>query len=198
LRGKNTPGTAKKSASTKALELISVAMVDTPGIGKLVSTQQSSAPYLVPKVSVVTPHRKEELLLKARAERRQWIEKVPLPYTPEYFCPPGTTMVSHISSTETPGNDLWTTNIITPTSNTSTPASGGYNCLYKLQSSVLCQKYLPSTTATISELYGLPTKSLKLATLSTTELLPSIPLNRIQVAERVGGLVSKLTFVFAR
>jgi hypothetical protein len=180
------------SASSEALESTSVAAVETPGSE---NPRPSPAVLLVPKVSVVTPHRKEELLLKARAERRQWIEKVPLPYNPEYFRPLGSTMVSHPSTTGTPGNDLWTslTTLTNRTSTTATTSSDGCSSLYKLQSSVLCQKYLPSATATISELYGLPTKSLKsaaVATVSTSEPLPSIPLNTFQVAERVEGLVS--------
>jgi hypothetical protein len=192
------------NASIEASEATSVAAAEMSGSGKSVASRSSlsssSAQLLVPKVAVVTPQRKEELLLKARAERRQWIEKVPLPYNPDLFCPLGTTMMlSHTSSTGTPGNDLWTLAI---TSQRSTAAAtntsrDGYNSLYKLHYSVLCQKYLPSATATISELYGLPTKSLKTAaetTGATYEPIPSIPLNRIQVAERVEGLVSVVSF----
>jgi hypothetical protein len=168
------------AANTAATE-----SADGTAIAPAMASQSSSSSLLVPKVSVVTPQRKEELLLQARAERRHWIEKVPLPYDPECFQPPGSAVAvlsgNHNNSTGTPGNDLWTL---------PTTASNGknQNSLVKIQSSVVCQKYLPSAMATISELYGLPTKSQSVSVIS--EDPPSKPLNLTQVAKRVESLVS--------
>lgn len=160
--------------------------------------QSSSSLLLVPKVSVVTPQRKEELLLKARVERRQWIEKVPLPYDPECYQLMGrstTSAAASNASVGTPGIDLWK---CSGTSSTSGPNKNNNNSLYKLQSSHVCQKYLPSATAAISELYGLPTTtttkksnpSSSSAVEDDVEPAMTRPLNLTQVTERVGALVS--------
>ncbi|KAG7365334.1 vacuolar sorting protein 9 VPS9 domain containing protein [Nitzschia inconspicua] len=144
-------------------------------------SQSSSSSLLVPKVSVVTPQRKEELLLKARAERRHWIEQVPLPYSLECYQPSRSSSAFARTLSGAPGNDLWTM----PSTTTTSGDGKGSNNLYKIQTSVVCQKYLPSATATISELYGLPTKPLKLVEEPATS-----PLNLEQVAQRVESLVA--------
>jgi len=160
--------------------------------GEALATSTSTNP--VPKVSVVSQKRKEELLLIARAERRRWIEKVPLPYCPESFNQQhrqGSDSISSRSSSDVGknlGNDLWA-----PSSTSSTTTGSS---LYKVKSSLVCQKYLPSATAVISELYGLPTSSSFSASSGSTpssSSLPAIetgPLGFVQVAERVEGLVS--------
>lgn len=175
------------SAPTEA-EAISAAAAAAAGSGAT-PVASSSSLLLVPKVSVVTPRRKEELLVKARAERRRWIEKVPLPYSPESFRPPGSTAAETFPP-GSPGNDLWTL------STSSVVGDGRGDALFRIQSSVLCQKYLPSATATISELYGLPTAKPVVAatTAVSSNYEPPFtkPLSMTQVAERVDKLVSEM------
>ncbi len=132
----------------------------------------SSTSLQLPAVTVVTPQRKEQLLLQARAERRNWISRVPLPYSPQ----------ARAAARGAGGggdlqDDLWSRN----------------DALYRVQSSLVCQRYLPSATRTLSELYGLNDASAqgigKPTTTSTTTT--TNPLRLDQVAERVQKLVSR-------
>lgn len=146
------------------------------------SSSMSSFPS-VPKVAVVTTKRKEELLLKARAERRHWIERVPLPYKVESLSGRQISAIGGVASSnsQSVGNDLWA---VSSVSGKTTDGSS----LYKVKSSVVCQKYLPTATNVISELYGLPTIST--TTANSPVEPPSGPLGLMQVAERVDTLVS--------
>lgn len=150
-----------------------------------ISASSSTSSFPNVKVAVVTTKRKEELLLKARAERRHWIEKVPLPYVA------GTLHERQISGTggssagnnNSLGNDLWAVSSVSTTSNDG-------SSLYKVKSSVVCQKYLPTAPNVISELYGLPTVSTT-ANNAKSPVEPACgPLGLMQVAERVETLVS--------
>jgi hypothetical protein len=153
---------------------------DTSKVSKDVADMSAAT---IPKMSVVTPQRKEELLLLARNERRQWIERVPLPYDSHVF----------EERKKVRDGDLWTL----PISSSSGSSSGGggsssnSRCRAKIKSSFVSQK-IPSCLVAISELYGVPAlSSTELQTSSTCEL-SSKPLNTVQVAERIDSLVSFL------
>ena len=149
----------------------------------------AGATTILPKMSVVTPQRKEELLLLARNERRQWIERVPLPYDAQ--------QLHEGKKVKDDGSiDLWTL----PLSSSAAASSNNNNSsLYrmKIKSSIVSQK-IPSCLGAISELYGVPTtlSTTETSSATTNELSSSKqPLNIIQVAERIDSLVSSFTGV---
>ena len=133
------------------------------------------------KRTVVTAKRKEELLLKARAERKQWVGNIPLPFDPELL--PNSQDTKRGAS-----NRLWSSR----------------EGLDHFQSSlVFHDRLLQGATSVLSELYGIG------SVLDDAEEkdecdgadagddadnrkknLPNRPLSIDNVAERVGKLVS--------
>jgi len=96
------------------------------------------------KRTVVTVKRKEELLLKARAERRRWIRTIPLPYVPDGL--------ARLSNDAEEGTKDVSAAAVGATSRMWSSRDG----LDKLQRSLICgNRFLPGATSVLSELYGI-------------------------------------------
>lgn len=141
------------------------------------STSSSSV-----KRTVVTVKRKEELLLQARAERKQWIRSIPLPFDPELLS----------SKNQKANSDatyhLWSSR----------------DGLDSFQSSlVFNDRLLHGATTVLSELYGIGSALDDDDTCEEkdgesdgnareeSKSLPNRPLSIDNVADRVGRLVSQ-------
>ena len=135
------------------------------------------------KRTVVTAKRKEELLLQARAERKQWVRSIPLPFDPELLS----------SKNQKANSDatyrLWSSR----------------DGLDSFQSSLIFHdRLLHGATSVLSELYGIGSalddddeceeKDGEFEGSNTGESkgLPNRPLSIDNVADRVGKLVSTI------
>jgi len=138
----------------------------------------TSDPTSSSKRTVVTARRKEELLVKARSERKQWVGSIPLPFDPEL-------LPNKHETKKGATNRLWSSR----------------EGLDQFQSSlVFHDRLLQGATCVLSELYGIGsavddtkekdefdgTETGEDA--DTGKILPNRPLSIDNVAERVGKL----------
>jgi len=98
------------------------------------------------KRTVVTVKRKEELLLRARVERKRWIRAVTFPYDSKKLM-----KIINGGNSNNNENTTITTSVLLSTSR-----RGHDGGLDKLQDSLICSnRYLSNATSILSELYGI-------------------------------------------
>lgn len=153
----------------------------------------SSSSSLSLKRTVVTVKRKEELLLRARLERKRWIRTVTFPYDSKKLLKviKGGNTDTACTTTNTNNNENATSLIL------STSRRGQDGGLDKLQDSLICSnRYLSNATSILSELYGI-----KICDDDDNDdedddddknILRKYPLSIDEVADRIERLVSKL------
>ena len=133
------------------------------------------------KRTVVSAERKEELLLKARAERKRWVRTVPLPYDPRLMS------VRHSRTTLAASIEEYD-------DDESHSSKAGMKRFQR--SLVFGDRVSRNATAILSELYGIDSSTLDETNESGDENeddrmdLPNRPLTIDQVSERIDRLVS--------
>jgi len=149
----------------------------------------TSTPSSSPKRTVVAAERKEELLLKARTERKRWVRTVPLPYDPRLL--PG----SHSRATTAASIEEYDDDDVDD-DNTSQCSTAGIKRFQKLL--VFDDRVSRKATAVLSELYGVDSSTLEGCSDETNERgddsedygtdLPKSPLTIDEVSERFDRL----------
>ena len=133
----SVPPATPTSANASANANTSANNLSTP----VPSSSSSSSVSSSLKRTVVTAKRKEELLLEARAERKQWIRTIPLPFDPELLLFADNNNQKADGKTKAGAtNRLWSSR----------------EGLDRFQSSLVFRdRLLQGTTSILSELYGI-------------------------------------------